>query len=65
MWCEIMQKAWSNIGEVPYGLFKSSVKLQVTLAGKIEDLALIWEIPNGNSNMNWQTATNNTYTFSF
>ena len=35
MWCEIMHKAWSNIGEVPYSLFKSSVKLQVTLAGKI------------------------------
>ena len=51
---EMMHKAWSRLGEVPYCFSRSSVKFQGHTAKRIVDFDLNWAFPDCNSSFNSQ-----------
>ena len=54
---EMMHKAWSLVGEVPYCFSRSSVKFQGRTALKIVEFDPNWAFPDCNSSLNSPTAT--------
>ena len=57
----MVYKAWSGIEEVPYCFSRPSIKFQGNMGCKMNNLVLIWAMPNDNSNlvswmaMKWHT----------
>ena len=49
---EMMQKAWSSIGEMPYCFSRSSIKFQGHMWQKIDDCDPNWAFPDCNSSLN-------------